>query len=115
MIGRASTVLCKIGAKALVKVTQDGKLKWASAHDLRRSFGERWAARIMPQQLMELMRHESIETTMRYYVGRNAQKTAEALWVAVDSERGNTVGNTAHSAGDGRGERIDVNAESRAT
>ncbi len=39
-------------------------------HDLRRSFGERWATRVMPQVLMELMRHESIEATMNYYVGR---------------------------------------------
>ena len=28
------------------------------------------------------MRHESIATTMRYYVGRNAQSTAEVLWAA---------------------------------
>jgi hypothetical protein len=29
---------------------------------------------------MELMRHESIETTLTYYVGRNAERTAAALW-----------------------------------
>ena len=40
-----------------------------SAHDLRRSFGERWASRLMPQVLKELMRHESIETTLNFYVG----------------------------------------------
>ena len=55
---------------------------YASFHDFRRSFGERWAALIMPPQLMELMRHESIETTLRYYVGQNAQKTAGILWEA---------------------------------
>lgn len=55
---------------------------YASAHDLRRSFGERWAARIMPPQLMELMRHETIETTLRFYVGRNAEKTSVILWEA---------------------------------
>jgi integrase len=53
--------------------------QWELAHDLRRSFGQRWAARIMPQILMQLMRHETIETTMKYYVGREA----EALWAAV--------------------------------
>ncbi len=36
----------------------------------------------MPQVLKELMRHESIETTMKYYVGHNAQLTADALWSA---------------------------------
>jgi len=29
----------------------------------------------MPAQLMELMRHETIETTLSYYVGRNAERT----------------------------------------
>ena len=66
------------------------EVEFASAQDLRRSFGERWAPRVMPQVLMELMRHESIETTLKYYVGRNAQNTAAALYAAL----GNTLGNT---------------------
>ena len=53
--------------------------------------GERWSSRVMPQILMELMRHESIETTLKFYVGRNAEKTAETLYEAVS---GNTLGNT---------------------
>jgi len=66
-----------------VKVHTDpntGKVKYASTHDLRRSFGERWAGRVMPTVLQGLMRHESIETTLRYYVGRNAQSVAAVLW-----------------------------------
>ena len=39
----------------------------------------------MPQVLQELMRHESIETTMRYYVGRNANTAAEAIWAAAEA------------------------------
>ena len=73
-----------------MKVNTDprtGKLKFASAHDLRRSFGERWAMRVLPQVLQEMMRHESIETTMRYYVGQNAERTADALWDAFNSMR----------------------------
>lgn len=35
------------------------------------------------QVLMELMRHESIETTLKFYVGRNAETTAAALYEAV--------------------------------
>ena len=41
----------------------------------------------MPQVLKELMRHEDIQTTMRYYVGRNAQTTADALWFACEEKR----------------------------
>jgi integrase len=76
-VDRESKIVSSIGEKAKVRV--DVK-KTASAHDLRRAFGERWAARLMPAQLMELMRHETIETTLSYYVGRNAERTAAILW-----------------------------------
>lgn len=74
---RASKIVTKIGARAKVRVDA---CKTASAHDLRRAFGERWAAKLMPAQLMELMRHESFDTTLSYYVGRNAERTAAMLW-----------------------------------
>jgi integrase len=98
-------VVSAIGEKAGVKVnTKWAKgaevVKFASAHDLRRSFGERWASRVMPQVLMELMRHESIETTLKYYVGRNAQTTADVLWQAHERQQqpaGNTSGNSAQN------------------
>ena len=48
------------------------------------------AARIMPAQLKELMRHESIDTTLRYYVGTNAERTADACWDAFDRAGGAT-------------------------
>jgi len=91
---RVGELVAEIGQVAGVKVATKTKVdpktsqrkevvKYASAHDLRRSFGERWAARIMPPDLMVLMRHESIETTLRYYVGRNAANTAKTLWRAV--------------------------------
>ena len=82
-IGKAARIIVNVDAK--------GKVKHASAHDLRRSFGERWAMEVMPQVLMQIMRHENIETTLKYYVGRNAQTTAKVLWKAL---RGNTSGNT---------------------
>ncbi len=95
---RVSETICEIGKVAGVKVSTDprtGRVKYASAHDLRRSFGERWAARVMPHVLKELMRHESIDTTMKYYVGRNAQSTAQTLWESHRSNRtSNTSGNS---------------------
>jgi integrase len=90
---RVGEIVSAIGRVTGVKVHTDsktGKVKFASAQDLRRSFGERWAPRVMPQVLMELMRHESIETTLKYYVGRNAETTSAALYAAL----GNTSGNT---------------------
>jgi integrase len=96
---RVSRVVTAIGKAAMVKVRADSpkgtgrtvKIKYASAHDLRRSFGERWAMKVMPQVLMVLMRHESIETTMKFYVGRNAQTTAQVLW---DAHAQKPTGNT---------------------
>lgn len=89
-----SKIVSDIGKAAGVKVythPRTGKVKFASAHDLRRTFGERWAARLMPVQLMELMRHKNIETTLRYYVGANAERTAETCWAAIPGARGSCV------------------------
>lgn len=39
--------------------------------------------RVMPNVLQELMQNENISTTMAFYVGRNAEATAEAAWSAA--------------------------------
>src|SRR4051812_16321882 len=54
--------------------------KFALAHDLRQAFGTRWAARSMPAQFQRLMRHRSAETTMRYFVGFDADQETSGLW-----------------------------------
>jgi len=80
-----SRVACRIGRKAKIIVDIDpasGKKKYAGLHDLRRSFGQRWAQLVLPQILMQLMRHESIETTLKFYVGEDATKAAHAVWKA---------------------------------
>ena len=64
----------------------------ASAHDFRPAFGVLWAARLMPAQMMEMMRHESIETTLRFSVGTDAQRTAEAAWAAFEPHRKTPLG-----------------------
>ena len=74
-----------MGVKVYVNPKDPEKVKYASAHDFRRAFGMRRAARLRPAQLMELMRHESIETTLRFYVGTDAQRTAEAAWAAFEA------------------------------
>jgi len=88
-----SRVICDVGKAAGIVVDHRSD-KFASAHDLRRSFGDRWALRVVPQVLMTLMRHSSIETTLRYYVAPEAQKTADVLWDAHLRESGDTSGDT---------------------
>jgi hypothetical protein len=55
----------------------------------------------MPAQLMELMRHESIETTLRFYVGTDARAKAEAAWAAFDALQRVFAGPFANSATSG--------------
>jgi len=74
-----SKIVSAIGENAGVLVNREQE-KFASAHDLRRAFGNRWASRVMPAVLQQLMRHESIETTMKYYVSQNAHDIAHGLW-----------------------------------
>ena len=101
---RAGRYISAIGEKAGVVTNPDslrqrvdkatGEIRsvagCATAHDLRRSFGTRWSQRVMPRVLMQLMRHTSIETTMKYYVETDADNVAAELWEL----QGNTLGNT---------------------
>jgi integrase len=89
-------IICAIGEKSNVVVhveARNGKVKHASAHDFRRAFGDRWSLRVMPPVLMQLMRHESIETTMKYYVGRTVEATAEVIWGAYWNAKGGQTAN----------------------
>ena len=78
IVQSVSRVISRIGREAKIVVSRGGK--FASAHDLRRTFGLRWSERIPPKDLMVLMRHEDITTTMAYYVGQDADRTAEVIW-----------------------------------
>jgi len=80
-LDRVSRVISKIGEKANVVVNKEQK-KFASAHDLRRAFGTRWASRVTPAVLQQLMRHASIETTLKFYVEQNADALGAELWKA---------------------------------
>jgi integrase len=98
-------VISAIGEKAGIivgtraKVNDEGEpetvSKFASAHDLRRAFGFRWSRRVKPRGLKELMRHTDISPTMRFYVGLNAQATADELWRAEGNILGSSGSETA--------------------
>jgi integrase len=76
---RIGRIISEIGRKANV-VVRKSEGKFATAHDLRRSFGTRWAPRVKPATLQLLMRHRSIETTLKYYVAQDADEIADELW-----------------------------------
>ncbi len=80
-------IIGKIGKEAKVKVaSKDQKTKYASAHDLRRAFGLRWALKVRAPILMKLMRHASITTTLKYYAAVEAQAAAEEVWRVSEKE-----------------------------
>lgn len=83
---RIGEVIADIGKTAGIIVDTDPKTgeatKYATAHDLRRAFGQRWAKLVMPAVLQKLMRHASIQTTMQYYVDLEAEDVADVLWAA---------------------------------
>jgi len=64
-------------ASGLVTGSETGK--HVTAHDLRRSFGTRWALRVHPLVLKKLMRHETLDTTLRFYVHLDDSQIADAI------------------------------------
>ena len=81
--------ISQCGRQARVVVAEkDGKTKYASAHDWRRSFGCRWSPLVMPDTLRVLMRHASIKTTLEFYVWENARNHSDVLNKADKKQRG---------------------------
>ena len=79
-IDSVSKAVCRIGERAVVKVDEKGgETVWASAHDLRRAFGARWSRKVNSMVLKELMRHASVTTTEKYYVGIQSDETSALL------------------------------------
>ena len=92
-------IVSDIGKKAEVLTNKDEQ-RFTTSHDLRRSFGARWARRVMPAVLKRLMRHANIATTMTYCVDLDAMEVADDLWERYGpisdqvNRSGNTSGNT---------------------
>jgi integrase len=78
-------VISRIGKKAGIVVEEgdeetDKAVKYASAHDLRRSCAENLHnANIPPLLICRIMRHSSWETTRKHYVSGDVQLAAETL------------------------------------
>lgn len=82
-------LISEAGRKSRVQV---GAEHHPTAHDLRRSFASRWATRVTPAVLRELMRHASISTTLEFYVGESAERTASEVWDAFGRAMGGVLG-----------------------
>jgi integrase len=74
---KLSDEVSRIGKAAEVAT---GEEKYATAHDLRRSFATRWAVKVRPLTLQRMLRHSDLSTTLRYYVGLDAADVGAELW-----------------------------------
>lgn len=86
----AGKIVGRIGEKAGVVVqpaTSTADLKFASAHDLRRSCADRLIAAGVPErEVAAIMRHSSVSTTRRHYAPGSVQRSATVI---RDRLRGN--------------------------
>lgn len=84
---KLSDEISRIGAEAKIEVKRLKKkggavqIKYASAHDLRRTFATRWAMKVRPMTLQRMMRHKDLSTTLRFYVGLSVEDVGAELWV----------------------------------
>ena len=71
-------VISRIGEKACIVINEEGKS--ASAHDIRRRFGQRVAnAGVPPRYLKTIMRHRSIRTIEKFYLQNDAKDLGSRL------------------------------------
>ena len=79
---RVGKVVTKIGKRSRIIVDEGNPrtgapVKFASTHDLRRTFAQRLADSGLPPELVRrLMRHADIKTTERFYLQTNTQRDA---------------------------------------
>ena len=87
-------IISRIGKQAEIVVQASDErtgrpTKYASAHDLRRSCGERMRnAGVPPLVICRVMRHSSWETTRKHYAPGDIQTDAGVLWKALEANSG---------------------------
>ena len=63
--------------KLFQKKLKELNLPKYTLHDIRRTFGSHYATKVNQIELMKLMRHKDIKTTLEYYVHIDVLKIAE--------------------------------------
>ncbi len=80
---QCSKILSAIGKSAKIVVSTNSRFnglpKYASAHDLRRTFAARWAEVLPESILAAIMRHRSPETTRKHYAIMDAERILHAV------------------------------------
>lgn len=88
-VDSVSKRIAEMGRKAGIVTNRDdttGELVYASAQDLRRTFGLKWAKLVRSVELKALMRHRDIKTTEKYYAIEDANAAAASLQARFGAE-----------------------------
>lgn len=94
---RVGKLLTAIGRRAGIIVDEGdprtgSKVKYASCHDLRRTFATKLAeAKVDPRIIQTVMRHSSIAVTERYYISTRTQQDAGNMWDTLGHDRDSCV------------------------
>jgi hypothetical protein len=94
---QAGRIIADIGRRAKVVVNK-AEGRFATAHDMRRSFCTRWAKRVMPAVLQRLARHSHITTTLTFYVAQSAAEIAADLWAEFGNISAGIIHEVAHAS-----------------
>jgi len=96
---RVGKIISKIGRRAGIVVDEGNRRtgsgpKYASCHDLRRTFATKlYESDLPPELIRKLMRHADIRTTERFYLTSNTQKDAGKVR-AILAKKGRTRAST---------------------
>lgn len=82
----ASTMISKCAKSAGIYTGSGAKRNHVTPHDFRKSFAQRWAKCVKPLELMKMMRHSQIDTTLRHYVTADIQALRESMNQGLSSD-----------------------------
>jgi integrase len=104
--GRMVSVIGELARVIVHTNPKTGRVKYASAHDIRRAFGTRWARSgfVSLQELQLMMRHADSKTTQAYYVEMDARELVESIRRRMRRE-GTVLGTVAGSEENQRSEQ----------
>lgn len=70
---------CNNALKVMQKVCRKLGLQLYTLHDLRRTFATNYSSKLSTVELMTVMRHKNINTTLQYYINHNIQNIANKM------------------------------------
>ena len=91
------------GLNYLAKLLRKKSIKF---QDFRYSFASRWAKTLQPIELMKIMRHEDISTTLRFYIDLDINDIAKKMSSQKGSQKADYTGLNEIKTGKGKAKKM---------